>query len=73
MRGFDRIKLLLRKLATDAMSQPSSSFTCGDCERNAQCGLPPHDDCVDRAMQIARDGEPAPRRPSHLHPAVWPR
>lgn len=73
MRAFDRFRLFLKQLAAHSRSRPSSSFTCGDCERNAQCGLPPHDDCVDRAMQLARDSEPAARKPSYLHPAVWPR
>jgi hypothetical protein len=30
-------------------------FVCGDCERNLQCGLPPHKDCVEKAMQRERD------------------
>jgi hypothetical protein len=30
-------------------------FVCGDCERNQQCGLPPRNDCVQRAAQIASD------------------
>ena len=31
-------------------------FSCGDCERNARCGLPPHKECLARVAQIARDG-----------------
>jgi len=50
-----------------------AQFNCGDCERNEQCGLPPHDDCTDRLLQIARDGENRARRPDYLHPAIWPR
>ena len=35
-------------------------FTCGQCDRNARCGLTPHQECVYRLMQIAdRRGEPA--------------
>ena len=38
-----------------------SGFTCGDCERWERCGLPPHDDCVHRAEQIARGATPVRR------------
>jgi len=55
------------------MAPPSPRFTCGDCERNQQCGLPPHDDCIHRIMQIARDGDNLSRRPNYLYPAIWPR
>jgi hypothetical protein len=37
-----------------SMREPE--FTCGDCERNARCGLPPTPDCVVRAAQIERNG-----------------
>ena len=30
-------------------------FVCGDCELNAQCGLPPHEDCIEKAIQRERD------------------
>jgi len=30
-------------------------FVCGDCELNQQCGLPPHEDCVQKALQRERD------------------
>jgi hypothetical protein len=30
-------------------------FVCGDCDRNQHCGLPPHNDCIEKAMQRARD------------------
>jgi hypothetical protein len=42
---------------------PEPQFSCGDCERNASCGLPPDDLCVIKAMQLARDGEWRRRRP----------
>jgi hypothetical protein len=29
-------------------------FTCGDCERSDRCGLPPSDQCIVKAAQIAR-------------------
>jgi len=49
-----------------------SRFQCGDCDRNAECGLPLHDDCIFRLMQIAHDGDDSPRRQNYLYPAVWP-
>ena len=32
-------------------------FTCSDCERYGRCGMPPHNECVVRATQIARNGQ----------------
>ena len=46
-----------------AFLTPQPEFCCGDCERNASCGLPPDELCVVKAMQLARDGEWRPRRP----------
>jgi hypothetical protein len=48
-------------------------FNCGDCERNAQCGSLPHDDCEYRFIQLARDGDSPPRRSEYFHEAIWPR
>jgi hypothetical protein len=31
----------------------SDQFTCGECERRDSCGLPPSDQCVSRAEQMA--------------------
>jgi hypothetical protein len=55
-----------------AASQRLARFTCGDCERNERCGLPPSDQCVVRAMQIARDGDYRVAPPIGFYPAVWP-
>jgi hypothetical protein len=55
------------------LSPPSHRFTCGDCDRNSRCGLPPHDDCLYRLTQIARDGEGHGPPPDYLYPAIWPR
>lgn len=66
MRALDAIRTICRTICGKiagrlATSRRVSDFTCGECERNQKCGLPPHDDCVYRLMQIAaRDG--APRR-----------
>jgi hypothetical protein len=38
----------------EGLRQPPE-FVCGDCERNLQCGLPPHEDCIEKAMQRERD------------------
>ena len=63
----------LKALASFLAPQASSRFDCGDCARNEQCGLPPHDDCTVRLQQIARDGEKRPPRRDYLYPAIWPR
>lgn len=31
----------------------SPELTCGECEKRESCGLPPSDQCVTRAAQIA--------------------
>ena len=31
-------------------------FSCSDCERMARCSLPPNENCINRLMQIERDG-----------------
>ena len=38
----------------DGLRRPPE-FVCGDCELNQQCGLPPHDDCIEKAIQRERD------------------
>jgi hypothetical protein len=72
MQNADRIKSLFARIGRFVVLRPYSRFACGDCERNTQCGLPPHDDCVFRLMQIARDGDRPPRKYDYLYPAVWP-
>jgi hypothetical protein len=49
---------LARRLANDQVE-----FSCGQCDRNARCGLAPNQQCLYRLMQIAE------RR---AHPARWP-
>ena len=49
---------LARRLANDQVE-----FTCGQCDRNARCGLAPNQQCLYRLMQIAE------RR---AQPARWP-
>jgi hypothetical protein len=72
MRTRDRFWKVLATIGRFGAPQALPRFNCCDCERNAQCGLPPHDDCIHRIMQIARDGD-FPRRPNYLYPAIWPR
>jgi hypothetical protein len=37
-------------------------FQCGQCDRWQQCGRPPSESCITRAIQIARNAErPIPR------------
>jgi hypothetical protein len=73
MRGVNGIRKLFVAAGNLLVRRPFSRFSCGDCDRNAKCGLPPHDDCVFRLMQIARDGDRLPQRQDYLYPAVWPR
>jgi hypothetical protein len=74
MQAFNGILTLFNSIAERiAASRRASEFTCGDCERNARCGKPPHDDCVVRAAQIARGSEFRSLAPSGYYKAVWPR
>jgi hypothetical protein len=55
MHVFDFVQGVLAKLASmSAALRRSSEFTCGDCERMERCGLPPSDDCIEKAAQIER-------------------
>ena len=74
MHLFDEIRKVVATVAGRiAATRRGSEFTCGDCERNERCGLPPHDNCVAKAAQIARDGEYNQRQPASLYKGVWPR
>jgi hypothetical protein len=53
------------------LSNTGSEFHCSDLERQKQCGLPPHDDCVITVEQIARSAE-APYLRKVISSAVWP-
>ena len=52
------IARLARQLAGER-----DEFTCGQCDRNARCGLAPNQECVYRLMQIAE---------LRAQPARWP-
>jgi hypothetical protein len=55
---------IVRRIFTtciDAIRAPRKpDFSCGECERWQRCGLPPHEDCIVRAAQLAR-GRPIKR------------
>jgi hypothetical protein len=67
MRTLDIIRRVFPKRTARTSWARRSGFTCGDCERWERCGLPPHDDCVHRAAQIARGVTPVRR----LHLPVY--
>jgi len=72
MLGVDKIRKFLTAAVSLVERRRSSRFTCGDCDRNAQCGLPPHDDCVFRLTQMAQDGDRPSRPYNYFYPAAWP-
>jgi hypothetical protein len=74
MRASDLFQTIIAKIRNRAAaSDRFSRFTCGDCERNKQCGLPPYDDCRVKAVQIARDGgERVPPPTIVSYRGVWP-
>lgn len=73
MSKIEPFRKLFRVLASFLAASKPPQFSCGDCERNEECGLPPHDDCAEKLLQISRDGENRVRRPDYLYPAIWPR
>ena len=42
-------------LAERRQRRALSEFSCAHCERNARCGRPPREDCIEKLDQIARD------------------
>jgi hypothetical protein len=67
MHVFDFVQGVLAKLASmSATLRRPSEFACGDCERVERCGLPPSDDCIEKAAQIERGWT----RPTKLR--EWP-
>jgi hypothetical protein len=74
MRALDGIRTMIGKFSDRiAASRRGAEFTCGDCERNERCGLPPHKDCPVKAAQLARDGGYDRQAPDGYYKAVWPR
>ena len=73
MRTLEDIRGIFADLVSSIASwQGDANFTCGDCDRWRQCGLPPSDKCVVRAAQIARDGGTPRKRGIFIgSDAVW--
>jgi len=51
-----------------AAAQRRPQFTCADCERAPQCGLPPRDDCLIRIERISRKEQDLLQRVAALVP-----
>ena len=58
------------KIAMQSANPIASTAVIASEMHNA--GLPPHDDCIFRLMQIALDGDRPSRKHEYLYPAVWP-
>ena len=61
MRTLNIIRRVFPKRRALASQRRTPAFLCGDCERWERCGLPPHDDCIVRAAQLARGATPVKR------------
>ncbi len=64
--------LFARISAAMAMLRRQSEFTCGDCEHAESCGLPPSEDCVIRAAQLARGDWKLRRQARELRRSISP-
>lgn len=59
--AFEATTRAVARAARRRLAGPGT-FACSQCDRNAQCGLPPQDDCVYRLMLIEERGR-YPARP----------
>jgi hypothetical protein len=58
MRLLDIIRTISVKAASRLATQRRMShFKCGDCEEAEHCGRLPSNNCIERAVQIERDGD----------------
>lgn len=58
MRLLDIIRTISVKVTSRLATQRRMShFKCGDCEEAERCGRRPSDNCIERAVQIERDGD----------------
>ena len=62
MRVLESVRAAWSKLGLPLGRQPDQ-LSCGECERWERCGLPPSDQCITRAAQIARRDEEPDRPP----------
>lgn len=64
MEGEMRLLKAIRTISARLAAQRRMShFKCGDCEEAEQCGRLPGDDCIERAVQINRDGDKSRSHP----------
>ena len=58
MRLLDAFQVIYAKIKHRvAMHRRLARFQCGDCEATERCGRLPSDDCIERIVQIERDGD----------------
>ena len=50
----DRLGAIKKWLTERGRERALSSFSCGHCDRNAQCGREPSADCVEKHQQVSR-------------------
>ena len=60
MRTLNVLRRIFTSCTSPARRRRKRDFSCGECERWQRCGLPPHEDCIVRAAQLAR-GRPMKR------------
>lgn len=61
MRLLDIIRTISVKVTSRLATQRRMAhFKCGDCEEAERCGRLPSDNCIERAVQIERDGDKSP-------------
>lgn len=71
MRPFDALRVISAKIKNRVvMYRRLSHFQCGDCEAAERCGRLPSDDCIERIVQIERDGD-QPRSRSRDYQATY--
>jgi hypothetical protein len=58
MLTLDDVENALIRLVDAIGPRQASIFVCGDCDRNASCGMAPQGNCAEQASQIARYGQP---------------
>jgi hypothetical protein len=54
-----------------AMHRRLSRFQCEDCEESERCGRFPDEDCIERVVQIQRDGDRPRSRSLRGYPASY--
>jgi hypothetical protein len=57
MGNSKRLGAIKQWLAERERERALSNFSCGHCDRNAQCGREPSADCVEKHDQVSRGGD----------------